>query len=54
METKTNSEGQDRDARRPGLERIDRLLTIVGAIFFGFLLLGLFYFFGFGVQGWGN
>ncbi|MEM9253304.1 MAG: hypothetical protein AAGB29_13230 [Planctomycetota bacterium] len=54
MEIKTSSEGQDRDARRPGLERIDRLLTIVGAIFFGFLLLGLFYFFGFGVQGWGN
>ncbi|MEM9790869.1 MAG: hypothetical protein AAF842_10755 [Planctomycetota bacterium] len=54
MESKPANEGTERNARRAGLDRIDRLLTIIGAIFFGFVLLGLFYFFGFGVQGWGN
>ncbi|MEM6333378.1 MAG: hypothetical protein AAF823_08590 [Planctomycetota bacterium] len=54
MEQKPLVEGAERDARRPGLNRIDRLLTVVGAVFFGFVLIGLFVFFGFGVDGWGN
>ena len=51
MQAKTHSEGAERDARRQGLNKIDKTLTIVGAIFFGFVLIGLFWFFGFGVQG---
>lgn len=54
MDSKPTTEGVERDARRASLDRIDRTLTVIGAIFFGFVLLGLFYFFGFGVQGWGN
>jgi hypothetical protein len=52
MESKPLSEGVERDGRRPGLERIDKVLTIIGAVFFGIVLIGLFWFFGFGVQGW--
>jgi len=54
MDSKPLNEGADRDERRPGLNRIDKWLTIVGAVFFGFVLVCLFVFFGFGVQGWGN
>ncbi|MEO0587965.1 MAG: hypothetical protein AAF078_10025 [Planctomycetota bacterium] len=54
MENKPLVEGAERDARRPALNRIDRTLTVIGAVIFGFVLICLFLFFGFGVDGWGN